>query len=134
MRFFSTWNICNGSTRNTSFWRGKGSPCEKMDSDTVIHHLRLKTVLSKAKEDELLQITSGLKRAHYLIDHLSVFVLFYFDLFCFLFCFFLAFVFCFCFLDWRGGICLSPIVNFQNGRSKVKSWQDFLILYILLWQ
>ena len=42
----------------------------KMDSDTVIHHLRLKTVLSKAKEDELLQITSGLKRAHYLLDHL----------------------------------------------------------------
>lgn len=41
-----------------------------MDSDTVIHHLRLKTVLSKAKEDELLQITSGLKRAHYLLDHL----------------------------------------------------------------
>jgi hypothetical protein len=85
-----------------------------MDSYTVIHHLRLKTVLSKAKEDELLQITSGLKRAHYLIDHLSVFVLFYFDLF-----FFFAFVFCFCFLDWRGGICLSPIVNVQNGRSKV---------------
>jgi hypothetical protein len=79
-----------------------------MDSDIVIHHLRLKTVLSKAKEDELLQITSGLKWAHYLIDHLSVFVLFFF-----------AFVFCFCFLDWRGGICLSPIVNFQNGRSKV---------------
>jgi hypothetical protein len=42
----------------------------KMDSDTVIHHLRLTTVLSKAKEDELLQITSGLKRAHYLLDHL----------------------------------------------------------------
>ena len=36
----------------------------KMDSDTVIHHPRLKTVLSKAKEDELLQIASGLKRAH----------------------------------------------------------------------
>jgi hypothetical protein len=28
----------------------------KMDSDTVIHHLRLKTVLSKARQDELLQI------------------------------------------------------------------------------
>ena len=43
---------------------------KKNDSDTVIHHLRLKTVLSKAKEDELLQITSGPKRAHYLLDHL----------------------------------------------------------------
>ena len=43
---------------------------KKIDSDTVIHHLRLKTVLSKAKEDELLQITSGPKRAHYLLDHL----------------------------------------------------------------
>jgi hypothetical protein len=42
----------------------------KMDSDTVIHHLRLKAVLSKAKEDELLQITSGLKRAHCLLDYL----------------------------------------------------------------
>ena len=41
----------------------------KMDSDTVIYHLRLKTVLSKANEDELLQITSGLKRAHRLLDH-----------------------------------------------------------------
>ena len=40
-----------------------------MDSDTVIHQLRLKAVLSKAKEDELLQITSGLKRAHCLLDH-----------------------------------------------------------------
>ena len=41
----------------------------KMDSDTVIYH-HLKTVLSKEKEDEILQITSGLKRAHYLLDHL----------------------------------------------------------------
>jgi hypothetical protein len=80
---------------------------KKMDSDTVIHHLRLKTVLSKAKEDELLQITSGLKRAHYLIDHLSVFVLFYFDLFCFLFCFFLLLFFVFVFWIGEGGFaCL----------------------------
>ena len=54
---------------------------KKMDSDTIIHHLRLKTVLSKAKEDELLQITSGLKRTHYLLVHLIGSSLSYFQQF-----------------------------------------------------
>jgi len=31
-----------------------------MDSDTVFHHLRLKTVLSKAKEDEYIHLIDAI--------------------------------------------------------------------------
>jgi hypothetical protein len=58
--------------RNKLLKRQGQSLWKKIDSDTVIHYLRLKTVLFKAKEDELLQITSGPKRAHYLLDHLPL--------------------------------------------------------------
>ena len=129
MRFFSTWNICNGSTRNTSYWRGKGSPCKKMDYYTVIHHLRLKTVLSKAKEDELLQITSGLKRAHYLIDHLSVFVCFI--LICFVFCFVFFLLLFFVFVFWIGeGDLLVSNSKFSKWPFKSLNLGKIFLFYI----
>lgn len=42
-----------------------------MDSDKVIHHLRVRNIISRKDEDELLQKSSKVKRAHQLLNHIS---------------------------------------------------------------